>query len=174
MQNLIEQMGQEIAGNVPRSHDDSIALRCHAGDESWMVQNALGSSLKALGYQVFVDSVTNPRILAEIHPVSLTVHYDEIFRDGFLGSKNTRRTISVQLNCLLTNRTTGEVLYSGSPKRESVDTVSVESIPSIETAAIKSTHGELPSETFLDRIIEPVVLIGATGVAVYLFFHIRS
>src|ERR1051326_1911277 len=176
MEKLVEAAGKEIAANLTHAHGDSITLRCSAGDDRWIIQNGLTASLKASGFQVFTtnDSLSRPRILADIHPVNFTVHYDEMFRDGFLGSKKTRRTVSVELACLLTNPLTGEVFYSGSPKGESTDTVSVESLPALESPDLKSTHGEVPSETFLDRIIEPVVLIGATGVAVYLFFHIRS
>src|ERR1043166_2546268 len=65
-------------------------------------------------------------------------------------------------------------LYTGSPSAQSADTVAVDEVQGLELAAAKTTHGELPSESFLDRVLEPVVIIGATGVSIYLFFHVRS
>ena len=68
----------------------------------------------------------------------------------------------------------GEILSSKSISEEISDTVSVDDISTVEDPNINITHAELPTEPFIDKFVEPFVIIGATGVAVYLFFHVRS
>jgi hypothetical protein len=106
--------------------------------------------------------------------MQLNVRYNNMFKDGIFGAKHVEREVSVQYSSDLRNQLTDEILSSGTHSRMYTDTVAVDDIGSIENESINVTRGELPSEAFLDRFIEPFVIIGATGVAIYLLFHIRS
>jgi hypothetical protein len=106
--------------------------------------------------------------------LELNVRYNNMFKEGIFGSKHVEREVAVQFSSDLRNQVTNEILTGGTHSRLYIDTVAVEDVGSIENESVSVTHGELPSEAFLDRFIEPFVIIGATGVAIYLLFHIRS
>ena len=120
------------------------------------------------------DSLKHQKYLFDIGSYETNVHYDSMFREGIFGEKKLKRTISVKLSIQATNNKTDEVLLSKSLNEHLSDTVASDDIPKYELASSKSTQGEIPAENMLDRFIEPFVIIGATGVAVFLFFHLRT
>ena len=176
MQNLIEQMTEEIINGSHILQGESIAVKLKASDDGWIAESAVNSVLKSLGYQVFFqnDTMSQRKFLFDVMTAHYHVQYDEMFRDGLLGVKKVKRTISTELSAQTFNTRTNEVLFSGSLSKQAADTVAVDDIQTIELPSVKSTHGELPAESFLDRIVEPFVIIGVTAVAIYLFFHVRS
>ncbi|MBI5214251.1 MAG: hypothetical protein HY960_00700 [Ignavibacteriae bacterium] len=104
----------------------------------------------------------------------LKVKYDDSFRSGFLGETKARRTISLSFPFLIKESQTNKVLASSTLPYSYSDTVSVSMIPMLEQEGIPSTHAPLPEGSFFDKLLEPFIIIGATGIAVYLFFHVRS
>jgi hypothetical protein len=59
-------------------------------------------------------------------------------------------------------------------KGEAVASVRVAAIPIIETEGIPPPRATPPSENGMDRFVEPFVIIGATAVAIFLLFSVRS
>ncbi|HEY6192019.1 MAG TPA: hypothetical protein VI215_06785 [Bacteroidota bacterium] len=176
MQSLLGRITQELLGHSRLHAGDTILFRMGAAEDGWIVQNALTASLASSGYPVFLrrDSVRQGGPSLLVHSAELRVMYEDMYHDGFLGTRKVRRTVSAAVTCELLRPETGELVYTGSPSAQSADTVAVDEVQGLELAAAKTTHGELPSESFLDRVLEPVVIIGATGVSIYLFFHVRS
>jgi hypothetical protein len=54
------------------------------------------------------------------------------------------------------------------------DVVEVSLIESLENPSVPQTHGVFPPEGFFAGWAEPLVLLGAVAVAVYLLFTVRS
>ncbi|OLD71636.1 MAG: hypothetical protein AUI33_07685 [Ignavibacteria bacterium 13_1_40CM_2_61_4] len=176
MQSLIGRITRDVIGHSRIPSGDTVLFRIRSSPDSWIVQNATLAELRAAGYTVLLpsDSGGHTGSAMHIHSAELRVRYDDMYHDGFLGARKVRRTVSVAVACDVIDQASHEVLYSGAPAVESADTVRVDEIPNLELASARSTHAELPPETFPDRVLEPLVIIGATGVAVYLFFHVRS
>ncbi len=176
MQSLLGHITQEIKGHSRLHAGDTIVFRMGTAEDGWIVQNALTADLASSGFAVFLrrDSVRQGGYSLQVLSAALKVMYEDMYHDGFLGTRKVRRTVSAAVTCELLRPETGEFIYTGSPSVESADTVAVDDIPTLELASAKTTHGEVPSESFLDRVLEPVVIIGATGVSIYLFFHVRS
>jgi hypothetical protein len=104
----------------------------------------------------------------------LKVMYDDSFRSGFLGETKTKRTVSLSFPFLIKENQTNKVVTSGTLPFSYSDTVSVSMIPMLEQDGIPNTHAPMPGGSFFDKLLEPFIIIGATGIAIYLFFHVRS
>lgn len=176
MQLLIEGISQELVDRLNIWQGDSIIIKYGVGDDMWIVQNILTSTLKKKDCQVFSHNDENitSKFHIDIMNVDLQVSYDGMFRDGLFGTKKIKRMVSALLAYHATNTVTSEILYSGSNTKQFTDTVSFNDIDKIELQSIKSTKAKIPSEPFLDRIVEPFVIIGVTGLTIYLFFNVRS
>ena len=96
------------------------------------------------------------------------------FRKGLFGKKYVNRSVKVSMQAQVIESETGNVLLSRHFTDEFHDTVVVDNVNLLEDENIPMTRAKLPDESLIDRFIEPIVIIGATGVAVFLFFHIRS
>ena len=176
MQNLAGLITKDIIDSCNISEKDSIAVRFASSNDSWIVQNTALEMFKNYGCTVFTgsDSVSMSGITIQCSGVTSKVQYTDAFTDGLFGTKKMKRSVSVGCSCNAVKTRSDEVLYSQMLMKQSIDTVNVDDIQEIETASVSSTHGELPPESFLDRIVEPFVIIGTTGVAIYLFFHVRG
>jgi len=176
IQHLVGTIAKQVIDRIPITKTDSISVRFDRTDEEWIAQDTFLGALSTRSGRVYSNASGEERanILVEVSGLDMKVRYDDMFRDGFMGTKKVRRTVGTSLSCRITSPRTAEVLLSHSFNEHYADTVFVDDVGALELSSVKATHAELPSEMFLDRILEPFVIIGATGVAVYLFFHIRS
>jgi len=176
IQELVQQIGRSILSESRIPSGDTLSVSIDGGADSAIVQGALLQTIHESGRTAFLSGKSLPAkdYLLNVTSIHVHVHYDDPFTDGFLGSKKARRTISGRLLCQVIHTATNEVAYSGSPSREYVDTIHVADITQLERGVSPGGRGEFPPEGFLDRAIEPLIIIGATGVAIFLFFHVRS
>jgi len=176
IQTLIGKFTQSVIKESKLSTTDTIEIKFPQITDAWIVKGAVTSMLINLGYTLFFknDSLTPKKYQFDIVSYESNIQYDSMFRESIFGEKKLKRTISARLTIQATNNKTGEVLLSKSLNEHSSDTVALDEISKYELASSKSTQGEIPAENMLDRFIEPFVIIGATGVAVFLFFHIRT
>jgi len=132
--------------------------------------------LKEKDFRVFKlsnDSLSSG-ILLKINDAELKVTYGDVYREGLFGKKKTIRNVFARINVQSLNLSTNEILLSEILKSQLSDTVNVSDIPNLETPTAPFTHAEISGDTLIDRLIEPFIIIGATGAVVYLFFYIRS
>ncbi|MBI1806362.1 MAG: hypothetical protein HYR76_04850 [Ignavibacteria bacterium] len=176
LQDLVAAEVGEVIEHSKLVAGNRIEMKCPPADDNWIMCNSISSTLQSFGCRVFTpgDTAITPDFMIDVGGAEMRVRYEDVFRNGMFGSKKVRRTISVGVSVESMNTKTKEVLFSGFLRKEVSDTVAVDDIPTLELASAKSTHAELPPETTFDRIVEPFVIIGATGVIVYLFFHVRS
>jgi len=177
LQGLLQSAAGEIASRSHVAAGDTVELRALEGADGWVVENSILRALKALECTVMVNRTASPAhsgVRVEIGPSTMGVRYDQMFRDGFFGAKKVRRRVSVSMTYQTVRARNGEILAADILERASTDTVAVDDVARLEDPTMKSTRGELPSDQFLDKVVEPFIIIGATGVAVYLLFHVRS
>ena len=154
----------------------SIVVSIVHPDENSLVKQAVTSSLQQNGYTVYDDSAKATAINynLNVNDAELMVSYGETYHETILGESRTSRTLSVNLPYTLTEKQTGKVIRSETMNFLTTDTVSTDMIPLLEHQQPAGTKSVLPARSFLDRLVEPLVIIAATGVAIYLFFHVRS
>ena len=174
-QNLIRSIAADIVARSGIAKEESIAVRFLPIEDGWIIENAFLKSLQLFGNTVSIGQENHSQsILIEVASAEVNVQYSDMHHDGFLGTKKVKRTLSARLDCKIIEGKSGVVRLSDTFQRSISDTVQVSDIEHLESTGIKSTTGTLPSETFLDRIVEPFIIIGTTGVVVYLLFNIRS
>jgi hypothetical protein len=174
MEKCIASMTREILGQVPVRRGDSVGLAVLASDERWLFEGAIAAALKEDSLSVFASPDSAAPFRMDITASSVTLRYTNMFRDGMFGAQKVRREISAEMTATVTRLASREVLYSGTMKREAADSVKVEAVPTVESDGIPATRATLPSENGVDRFVEPFVIIGATAVAIFLLFSVRS
>jgi len=176
MNEQIRQIGEEIVAEGKIQNGDSVVLRGDSISDNWMIMNSLTETFRSHQCRVFqgTDSVRSTRFLIDLHPIQWNVHYDNIFHTGIFGQKFLTRSITSQVSFRILSGINNEILTSKTTDKTFIDTVAMDALPAIENRSIKSTLGILPPDPFLDKVIEPFIIIGAAGVAIYLLFHIRS
>lgn len=175
---------QKLLGNVSRAilrglavrAGDSILLRVGGVEESWIVSNAVVAEMKSESLQVFqpAEGIGGARYVLDITHAEVNVRYAGTFTESMFGAKKVQREVNAGFSSQVIDMRTNEIRYSGSLNDAQIDTVLIDEIERIETPGVKSTHAAAPPATLLDKIVEPFVIIGATGVAIYLLFHVRT
>ena len=175
-QRLLGVMATDLLARSGIAQGERIVLRVDAAPESWITRQSFAAALQQAGHVVAVaDSAQRPEgTTIDIRAPSLSVRYTEPTEEGLFGTRRVRRTVSAEVSCLVTSLPAGTVRLSETVTRALSDSVRVDAVPGIESPGIGSTHGELPQDRFIDRIVEPFVIVGATGIAVFLLFNIRS
>jgi hypothetical protein len=153
---------------------ERLQLRVDAAQDRWITEQAFLRAAQAMGAAVTMGDSVSGAVRVDVHAPVLRARYGDAWQDGMFGRAMTERTISVEFSCVVLPAGGGEVRLTDHFARTITDTVRVDDIASLETASVQSTQGAPPRETFLDRIAEPFLIVGATGVAVYLLFNIRT
>lgn len=98
------------------------------------------------------------------------VEYGEPFTESFFGPRRCTRTVALTVSIRgdLPVTCPARISFSCS------DTVLVSDIPMLDASAPPRTKVVLPERSWLDTVLEPAIITVASGVAIYLFFTIRS
>jgi hypothetical protein len=92
-------------------------------------------------------------------------------RDGFFGARVVERVVVLAGRAKSTG---GGKLEYYDVARSLRDTVLMSGVERLSSQAIPFTRMTIPSQGFFDDILEPLVVLGSVGVAVYLLFAVRS
>lgn len=172
-----------IAGATRRVIDETglksgtpLLLRIQPSEDRPVIEQAVSSALLEAGCTVRADSqaADENSLAIDVRPLGIGVSYGEAFREGLFGTRRTARKVSCDLAFEVTECSTKTIRLSRTLTAAMTDTVDVAEIQHLENPASRSTHGTMPDDSLLDRVAEPLVIIGAAGVIIYLFFHIRS
>jgi len=174
MEKCIASMTRGILSQLPVRSGDSVTLAVRPEDERWLFEGAMTSALKEDSLVVFASPDAPATYRMDVTASSVRLRYTNMYRDGMFGAQMVRREVSAELTATCTRGPLHEVLYSGTVKGEAVDSVRVDAVPLIESEGIPATRATLPSENGMDRFVEPFVIIGATAVAIFLLFSVRS
>jgi len=123
---------------------------------------------------VFENSETASEATLELSVQESSVFFGDVFTESFLGKKKVERSIRLSLIATLTSLSNGKILFSKQISESVVDTVNYADIEKMNNASLPMTNFQRPELSFFDSFLEPAIVIFSTGVAVYLFFTIRS
>ena len=102
------------------------------------------------------------------------IAYGKTFSDGMFSAERTERTISETWRFTAVRKSDSRVLWAGTKDATSRDTVDVAEISQLEQSSARLTVGIGPQHSAYEKLFEPFIIVAAAGVAVYLFFTIRS
>lgn len=175
---LVRALAVEVIDRAGIAAREPLALRISGGgEEEWITRQAFVTALRSSGFDVATGdggAGHEGRARIELLGPVLSVHYSEPFQDGLFGTARVARDVSARFDCMVEGSPGGSVRLSDAFSRSHRDTVRLDELPVLESASLRSTRGELPHDRFIDRIVEPFIIVGATGVAVFLLFNIRS
>ena len=152
------------------------SLTLHSDPLNPFLNQAVISQLRDSGKEVFL--VMLPAVSDSLNrspgDMSLT-YFVQDARVGYEadGRRHVTRTIDLELSYLLV-APDSKVIADSTCTRRYDDRIRRADLDAIENETIPITQGERPKRGFLRRYAEPIVVAGATAVAVYLFFNVRS
>ncbi|MFI5253404.1 MAG: hypothetical protein ACHQQQ_13345 [Bacteroidota bacterium] len=172
---MIDSLTVGITNDSLLDKKNTLSVSLKGEGDQWFVSQGIHATLHRLGYQTYDDTgaAHTNTVRLEVMPV-LSLSYDKPSRSGIFGGKNVSRTANVYFNYQLIENISGKILTSRMISKKATDTVSEDAIPLLEDNSIRATHAVMPEDNLFDRLIEPLVIVGAAGTAVYLFFHVRS
>ncbi len=171
MQELARVIGRELAARIPGADTVTVAAAFAPDALAWVVDGPIRQALAARPARLVT---VGAEYGIECSVTALDVRYENSRRGWFLGGREVDRIVGVTLDGTVTDRRSGAVTATAAFSRSSRDTVAVSAIPSLEDAGVPFTHAPLPGEPFFSWAAEPLIMIGAIAVSIYLLFHVRS
>jgi len=110
----------------------------------------------------------------ELSVQKLSVQFGDVFSDSFFGSRKSQRTVKLICDITVSSQNSGKIILARSYEIAYSDTVRYTEIESLRDMSIPFTSYTEPALSFFDSILEPAIIIVASGTAIYLFFTIRS
>jgi hypothetical protein len=165
-------IGDTLGALIPAEDSVRVLFSVEPEGNAWIVE---GNIVRALQRQGFTVVTALPAAFQlDLGIQEMHVAYADIRRDGFFGAKVVDREVTLGLGVRLVDHRSGIVLASREIKRTMRDLVSVSEIPTLEDLNVPVTRGTLPAEGFFSSLAEPLIMVGAVAVAVYLLFTVRS
>jgi hypothetical protein len=173
MSDLCRQAVERFCADVIIPDTTVVSLNIESGEANRFFTPTLVQAFRRHFASLYTRrSVSTIEISASIGKVS--VLYGEAFSDGLFSGRKCMRTIDLEVQVAATKNDDGKVLWAGTTKASHADTVYVSDIRELQKSSQWLSNGVLPAPSALERFIEPIIIGGAAGVAVYLFFTIRS
>jgi hypothetical protein len=156
-----------------------------ADSSNWFIQNILikkffawGNSSVFIELEAIPDSFTATAseniIQIKYRLNELKIDYEAKTQGIFQSVKRIKRQAKVNFFVQIINYSTRAVIKSGNLERCFRDEVPVAALKNLDLNRVWFTHSKLNLKSFYSRILEPVVMVGATGVIIYLFYSFRS
>lgn len=156
------------AGIVPAS---SVFFQYEQGTSQPVFYNSITRTLLSRGISIVQQKSLSDTSFV-ITMAQASIHYGDTFSESFLGSEYVCRTVTVSYEGVLS--TAAKVLWSGINSISCTDTVQYSEIKDLHSDDIPLSSYTLPPMSVFNSIFEPLLVSIASGVAIYLFFTIRS
>lgn len=176
---LCAEATDSVAAFLPQRDSLTIAVVLGNDSASYYFRSVILESLKKHCQLVFLSQNNSQQENAVDAIVSLavshvSVRYENPFSESFLGERKATRKAELHLRGTIVNAVSNQVLWAGAIERSFTDTILVSQIGVLEFSSKGIAQGIVPEAPFLERLVEPMIIIAATGIAVYLFFTIRG
>lgn len=175
MARLAQGIAQELVKDFQISPDDTCSVLFVRAEDYQFLEHAFIEGVRqSCPVVVTGHELPHPSIAFEMQSSRAMVHYHNMFRGSLFGEKKVERSITVEFSAKVLKNPSGKVVFAGLKQGSYHDTVAAKTIENLSSPGIRATYANLPPETFFDRIVEPLVIVGTIGVLMYLFFTIRS
>lgn len=171
------QLCQEVAASTLSeaqiADTSTIVLKIEDGEINHFFARLLTETFRHRFSSLFTRN-TPSGIEVSVSIAQVSVAYGQPFSDGFFSARRSERRIDVGVRMSAMRYEDGRILWATSKGASFVDTVYVDDIPDLQVTGERIAKGVIPQRSAIEKLIEPFIIVGATGVAVYLFFTIRS
>lgn len=169
---LAARVADSLNAEIPRGDSLRLLLTVKPEGTAWLIQGDIAQSLQKSGRTVVVAMPAAFQV--DVAIMEMHVEYENVRTDGFFGGKIVDRTVQLRVNARIADPRSGVIIVARGLHNEFHDTVGVSEIPALEDPNVPATQGALPGEGFFSSLVEPLVMLGAVAVAVYLLFTVRS
>jgi hypothetical protein len=170
---LCAEATDSIAMLLPATDSSAISVVFDADSATHTFQYVILEELKKRVHSVFLRE-SNVDAIVSLTVSQVSVQYENPFSESFLGTRKATRKAELQMRGTVSNASNHQVMWAGTIERSYTDTIPISQIASLESSSRTIAQGIVPEAPFMERLVEPMVIIAATGIAVYLFFTIRS
>jgi hypothetical protein len=171
LEELAAEAGREVAPSLP-GDTALVALEIEPPENTWFVEAGF---MKGLAPRLVVrEPGPNAAFTVSIGIRSMGAAYEDVRRDGLFGARVVTRTVFMEADVSVANRTSGELLHRTTVTRSRRDDVRVDDLPRLEEPGLTWTTAKVPPEGFFSSALEPLITVGAIAVAVILLFTVRS
>lgn len=164
--------GKELAAGSGLSRSASVLVR-FAGDKTEFFRTPLMDALSEACGAVYVSGASADTIVT-FGIEDAAIGYGPAFREGWFRERRTERSVRVRLRMEMISSSSGKVLYTRTLDGLERDTIAVDEIQETGASARHIAVGAAPEPSLWERILEPAILTVSSGIAVYLFFTVRS
>jgi len=171
-QMLADTIARRAFSILPQTDSSPVAVTMLPAGDAWFLEGAIFRAARASGH--VPDVSPEARYAAEFGITDMRVELLNPRRPGLFSARLVDRTVTLALWGKIVDRTSGRILVAETWREQDTDTVCVEDLERLETPGVPATRGVLPAEGLFSSFLEPLILLGAVGVAVFLLFTSRS
>ncbi len=168
-QRLAFEIGSDLGSRLAAGKGHTGGVTVLPREIGLSVEEELARGLGLSGASSGMDSAA---IGLEFVVTEARVYLEDIRRDGIFGPRIADRVV-VFGGRAKAWRAGSAPLYLDAA-RSLRDTVRLSGVEGLESPPLSFTKIAIPREGFFDSLLEPVIVLGAVGVAVYLLFAVRS
>lgn len=169
LRTLAAEAAEEVCLRIALRPGEGFLVEVLPPELAWVVDEAVrGAFVPA----ALPDVTQTVRTVCAVKEASVT--YDAYDREGLFGRKTAERLVTLTLTVTITRDGSREPLFSGDVRRVRTDRIPVADIPRLDHPTLSIARGTPAGEGFFADIAEPLILLGAIGVTVFLLFHVRS
>jgi hypothetical protein len=172
MRTLAGRIGERVGEFLTLHQTDTLTVEVKPRETAWYVESSLVAGL-GKGKEGLITT-TSREATAEFGIGELQVEYTDRRREGILGEEVVNRHIRVTISARVRHRTLGEILPIRDLTESVTDTVKLSAVRFIENPNLPVTRSPVPEGGLFPSLVEPIVVLSAVGVAVFLLFHVRS
>ncbi len=173
MRSLVREMGVDLVGRFGEYLSDTLILDVDSSAPAWIVRSELFPLLSSGGRRILTSAQPGPgRTHWSVHGIRVGVTYSNIRKPGIFSEALVDREIRAEFTTEITGQSA--IIGSLTTSRASRDTLRENDVGSMENGEMEFTKSTVPDLDSWDRFIEPFVIIGAAGTAIFLFFQVRS
>jgi len=169
---LATRIGDSLSAQIREADSVRVLLTVKPDATSWLVQGGIAQGLQKRGHSVVVAMPA--AFQAELGILELHVAYGNVRAEGLFTGKVADRDVLVNTNARLVDQRSGVVVLNREFRETLRDTIRVSDVPMLEDPNVPVTQGTPPGEGFFSSLVEPLIMLGAVAVAVYLLFTVRS
>jgi hypothetical protein len=171
-QSLAASLVDSLANLLGPGDSMRVAVKIAPPDVAWFLQDGVERPFRARNCVIAAND--SARYGVEFGVVEMRVQYSNLRRDGIFGSRVLDRKVMLLARLRLVDRVAGWVGTSGERMAVFSDTIGLSQVERIEHASVPVTRGTIPPEDFFSGIAEPLIIVGAVAVAIFLLFTVRS
>jgi hypothetical protein len=167
LQKMMGETAAEVRHRLPLSGEEGGTVSVLPADVGWALDR---DAVRAFLPAPSAGDSTGVHAVFGVRDVQIT--YDEAERDGLFGEKTVKRTVRMIVAARVTRQ--GSLLFAEDLPRQNTDRIPVNAIATVDHPTLAIARGTVESEGVFQGMAEPLILIGAIGIAVFLLFHVRS